>query len=121
MRTGLGDNRRSKSSDICREFSASDFGVCDVFFFFRTRRRCTNGQPETVSFCHSLSLSLLRRSSFVAFASKQRPPATAPLHIIIYSLIIASFHNDIYYTCTHSNVNLRGTTGAPPSGGPIKK
>jgi len=69
----------------------------------------------------SLSLSLIRRCSFVGFASKQRPPATAPLHIIIYSLIIASFHNDNYYTCTHSNVNLLGTTGATPSCGPIKK
>jgi len=101
--------------------------VYGMFSLFHTRRRCINGQPETVSFCYSLSLSLwsvslLRCSPFVAFTSKHRPPVTAPLHtIIIYSLIIASFDNDNYYTCSHSNVNLLGTTGAPPSGGPIKK
>lgn len=92
--------------------------VCATFFLLYPsplsyKRSTGNGIVLSLSLPHSLHRS---RRTPLCVHSKQRPLAAAPLHtVIIYSLIIASFHNDNYYTCTHSNVNLLGTTGAPPS------
>jgi len=89
--------------------------VCLAFFSIPVVQTVNRKRYRFVSLSHTLTHSTAVVAHLCHVRSKQRPLAAAPHTIIIYSLIIASFHNDNYYTCIHSNVNLLGTTGAPPS------